>query len=108
MLAVCRLALKGRTQGLPARGTLEVYTSTLLTSFRSGLHVRRRPQLGCLHLLDMPQEQRAKLVQAFPRILTVDVETGLLALLMYMQARNCAASAQCTLHCIAHLLDCPV
>ncbi len=46
----------------------------------------RRPQLSCLHLLDMFQEEQAKLVTSFPRILTVDVEAGLLPVLMYMQA----------------------
>lgn len=46
----------------------------------------RQPQLGCLHVIDMDQQERAEFVCAFPRLLTIDAEACLLPLLEYLQA----------------------
>lgn len=44
-----------------------------------------QPQLGCLHVIDMEQQERAEFVCAFPRLLTIDAEACLLPLLEYLQ-----------------------
>ena len=54
----------------------------------------RRPQLGCLHVIDMQPRARATLLRTDPRLLMTDAENTLLPTIEYLQVQR-----RCRSHC---------